>query len=446
MEIVIYSIIGMAVGALAVYLIFSRKMHALLNRQTELSATLKHDQADLQQAREALKELHQENKQLAATREANQREIELLKQQTEQEAELRNEQFRQQLSTVREQLVNITSRMLNTATDQLNAKNSASMQALTAPISESFEKLQSMIADTNEKRASQTSTLYEQLKRMSQQTEQMEHTAMKLTNALKGDSKQAGDWGELILNELLDSQGFRRGIDYDVQSTVTNADGTALLNDDTQKRMRPDVILHYPDNQDVIIDAKVSIRAYYDYVNETNDALKKQYLDRHVLSVRQHVRELASKDYSKYVVSPRKAIDFVIMYVPNEGALQAVLLHEPRLWQDAFEQKVFITSTQNLFAILRMIQIAWRHHRQTENQKRIVALAEQLLSRVGLFTERVQRISRDIDTLRHDYDDMTKSINGRMGITQKAQELKQLGVREDAKHPLPEVDEALPPE
>ena len=204
--------------------------------------------------------------------------------------------------------------------------------------------------------------------------------------------------------------------------------------------MRPDVVLHYPAQQDVVIDAKVSIKAYYDYVNETAEPLRQQLLERHVQSLRSHVRELAAKDYSRYIQAPRTAIDFVIMYVPNEAALQVALARDPKLWTEAFEKKVFISSTQNLFAILRMIQIAWRQHSQTENQKKIVTLAEQLVSRIGLFAERAQKMGHDIEALSSDFADLQKSVDGTRGILQKANEMKRLGIKEDIKHPIPPTD------
>ena len=281
----------------------------------------------------------------------------------------------------------------------------------------------------------------ERLRQVGEQAERMDRTATRLTNALRGDSKQAGDWGELVLQELLDSQGFKRGFDYDIQDTITDQDGFSVRNEDTGRSMRPDVVLHYPGNQDVVIDAKVSIKAYYDYVNEPSENVRQQMLDRHVQSLRSHVKELAVKDYSRYIQPPRTAIDFVIMYVPNEAALQVALARDPKLWAEAFDKKVFISSTQNLFAILRMIQIAWRQHNQTENQKKIVGLAEQLVSRIGLFAERTAKIGRDIDTLTADFADMQKSVDGTRGILQKANEMKQLGIKEDVKHPLPPMED-----
>jgi DNA recombination protein RmuC len=127
------------------------------------------------------------------------------------------------------------------------------------------------------------------------------------------------------------------------------------------------------------------------------------------------------------------------MYVPNDAALQVALARDPKLWTEAFDRKVFISGTQNLFAILRMIQIAWRQHNQTENQKKIVGLAEQLVSRVGLFAERMVKMGRDIDTLSADFADMQKSVDGSRGILQKANEMKRLGIKEDVKHPLPDL-------
>jgi len=384
--------------------------------------------------------LHQRLTALHVADETKRREIELLRQQHSVETNLRQQQFGEQLNVVREQFQNLASTLLASTSEQLRDKNREVMERITRPINENFEQLQQAIRQSDKESARTAASLSEQLRQVSEQAQKMDRTATRLTTALRGDSKQAGDWGEMVLQELLDSQGFQRGYDYDVQDTITTQEGFVVRNDDTGQRMRPDVVLHYPGHQDVVIDAKVSIKAYYDYVNEPNDMLKRQHLDRHVQSLLSHVKELAAKDYSRYIQPPRTAIDFVIMYVPNEQALQVALARDPKLWNEAFEKKVFISSTQNLFAILRMIQIAWRQHNQTENQKKIVGLAEQLMSRIGLFIERSQKVSRDLDALRSDYDDMQKSIDGTRGITQKASELCRLGIKEDVKHPIPRLN------
>ena len=395
--IILSFVIGAVIGVLVAYLIANRRYTAL-HVQAEVTAN-------------ALK---------------------MQKEQNESENRLRQEQFQEQLNVVREQFQNLAVRVLDKTSDQLKTQNREAMEHITKPIGDSFAELQKAIAESDREAAKTTASLAERLRQVGEQAERMDRTATRLTNALRGDSKQAGDWGELVLQELLDSQGFQRGLD-----TLTDGDGLLVRNEDTGRAMRPDVVLHYPGQQDVVIDAKVSIKAYYDYVNETAEAVRLQMLDRHVQSLRSHVKELAQKDYSRYIQAPRKAIDFVIMYVPNEAALQVALARDPKLWTEAFDKKVFISSTQNLFAILRMIQIAWRQHNQTENQKKIVGLAEQLVSRVGLFAERAAKMGRDIEQLSTDFSDMQKSVDGTRGILQKANEMKKLGIKEDVKHPLP---------
>ena len=400
--IILSFVIGAVIGVLVAYLIANRRYTAL-HVQAEVTAN-------------ALK---------------------MQKEQNESENRLRQEQFQEQLNVVREQFQNLAVRVLDKTSDQLKTQNREAMEHITKPIGDSFAELQKAILESDREAAKTAASLTERLRQVGEQAEKMDRTATRLTNALRGDSKQAGDWGELVLQELLDSQGFQRGLDYDIQDTLTDSDGLLVRNEDTGRAMRPDVVLHYPGQQDVVIDAKVSIKAYYDYVNETAEAVRLQMLDRHVQSLRSHVKELAQKDYSRYIQAPRKAIDFVIMYVPNEAALQVALARDPKLWTEAFDKKVFISSTQNLFAILRMIQIAWRQHNQTENQKKIVGLAEQLVSRVGLFAERAAKMGRDIEQLSTDFSDMQKSVDGTRGILQKANEMKKLGIKEDVKHPLP---------
>ena len=404
--IIVAAIIGFGVGVVVAYLVANRRYTAL-QVQAEVTANA----------------------------------LQLQKEQNAAETRLRQEQFQEQLNVVREQFQNLAVRVLDKTSDQLKTENREAMEHITKPIGDSFAELQKAIQESDREAAKTAASLTERLRQVGEQAEKMDRTATRLTNALRGDSKQAGDWGELVLQELLDSQGFKRGFDYDVQDTITDQDGFIVRNEDTGRSMRPDVVLHYPGNQDVVIDAKVSIKAYYDYVNEPVEAVRQQMLDRHVQSLRSHVKELAVKDYSRYIQQPRTAIDFVIMYVPNEAALQVALARDPKLWTEAFDKKVFISSTQNLFAILRMIQIAWRQHSQTENQKKIVGLAEQLVSRIGLFAERTQKLSRDIDMLTTDFTDMQKSVDGTRGILQKANEMKKLGIKEDVKHPLPATEE-----
>lgn len=354
------------------------------------------------------------------------------------ESEMRREQFEQQLKTVQAQFSNLATQILEHTSERLKLTNSESLEHITKPLKVNLEQLQQAIQQTNHESIKNTASLTQQLKEMSLQTEKIENSAHQLTNVIRGGNQVQGSWGERILTDILETQGYIEGVDYDIQYTLTNEKGDAVRNDDTGKRMRPDVILHYPNNEDVIIDAKMSIDAYYKYVQTTEEGLKRKYATDLVNSIRTQAKNLSKKDYSSYVQAPRKAIDFVIMFVPNEGALQLALATEPRLWGEAFEKQVFITSQQNLMAILKMIQIAWRQYTQTENQKRVFSLAEELLKRVGEFIKRFDKIDTDIINLRKHYDEAyNKAYTGRQSIVQKANELKELGVKESANQAIP---------
>ena len=360
------------------------------------------------------------------------------------EMKMRKEQFDQQLKTVQEQFSNLATQVLDRASSKLKVQNSESMEHITQPLKERLAELQQAIQTTNQESAKNTASLTEQLKSMAEQADKIGQTATRLTNVMRGANKVQGNWGELILSEILDAQGLRQGLNYDVQQVITDDKGNIVTNAESGKRMIPDVVMHYPNNEDVVIDSKMSVDAYYQYVNTEDHVLKKKFADDLVRSVRTQVTTLAKKDYSSYIKKPRRAIDFVIMFVPNEGALQLALATEPKLWSEAFEKQVFLTSQQNLIAILKMIEIAWRQYAQTENQKRVFDMAEEMLKRVGEFIKRFDMVGADIAKLQADYDSVCNKVHtGRQSIVQKANELKTLGVKENAKLPIPETAPSL---
>ena len=352
----------------------------------------------------------------------------------------RQQQFDQQLKTVQEQFANLASKILDSTTDKLKAESGEAIEAITKPLRDNLQQLSQALERTNNVSAQNTASLSAQLKEMGERTDRIDQTASRLTNVLRGGNQVQGQWGERILTDILDAQGFKLGVDYDVQQTLTDERGNTLINDETGKKMKPDVIIHYPNNEDVIVDAKMSIDAYYQYVNTEDETLRKQYAEALARSVRNQMMGLAKKDYSSYVKSPRRAIDYVIMFVPNEGALQLALATDPRLWGDAFDRQVFITSQQNLMAMLKIIQIAWRQYAQTENQKHVYELADELLKRMGHFLQLFEGMRKDIDAIDKHYTETYKKIfEGRQSISQKANELKLLGAKEHAKYPIPDT-------
>ena len=429
--IVVYILVGILVGGLASYIFFNGKLN-----ESKLAVGTLHTQLEAERA--------QRQKEIESLKDRFEHETELRNQQSSNEQQLRQKQFDQQLETIQEQFQNLASKILDQTTQKLKSENVESMSHITQPLKQNIEQLQQAIDKTNHETAKSTASLSEQLKSMAEQTAKIDASATRLTNVMRGANKVQGNWGELTLMNLLDSQGLRLGVDYDVQQTLSDDRGNVLTNEESGKRMIPDVILHYPNNEDIIIDSKMTIDAYANYMNAEDEIVKKKYADDVVKSIRTQFTSLSKKDYTSYIKAPRRAIDFVIMYVPYEGALQLALLTDPKLWHDAFEKKVFITSQQNLMAILKIIQIAWRQYAQTENQKRVYDLADEMLRRVGDFIKRFDKVGKDIETLHKDYDEAyKKAYTGRQSIVQKANDLKVLGAKESANAPIPETQMRL---
>lgn len=429
--IVVYILVGIVVGGLASYIFLNGKLN-----ESKLAVGTLHTQLEAERA--------QHQKEIESLKDRFEHETELRNQQSSNEQQLRQKQFDQQLETIQEQFQNLASKILDQTTQKLKSENVESMSHITQPLKQNIEQLQQAIDKTNHETARSTASLSEQLKSMAEQTAKIDASATRLTNVMRGANKVQGNWGELTLMNLLDSQGLRLGVDYDVQQTLSDDRGNVLTNEESGKRMIPDVILHYPNNEDIIIDSKMTIDAYANYMNAEDEIVKKKYADDVVKSIRTQFTSLSKKDYTSYIKAPRRAIDFVIMYVPYEGALQLALLTDPKLWHDAFEKKVFITSQQNLMAILKIIQIAWRQYAQTENQKRVYDLADEMLRRVGDFIKRFDKVGKDIETLHKDYDEAyKKAYTGRQSIVQKANDLKVLGAKESANAPIPETQMRL---
>lgn len=437
--------VGLIFGGVFIFLLINGKKKAIETQLFLVKQQMEQEQLGKQELEKRIEHLQEEKDSLQNKMIQGQIDFQRVSSELEsqkifhsKESEMRREQFEQQLKTVQAQFSNLATQILEQTSERLKLTNSESLEHITKPLKVNLEQLQQAIQQTNHESIKNTASLTQQLKEMSLQTEKIENSAHQLTNVIRGGNQVQGSWGERILTDILETQGYIEGVDYDIQYTLTNEKGDAVRNDDTGKRMRPDVILHYPNNEDVIIDAKMSIDAYYKYVQTTEEGLKRKYATDLVNSIRTQAKNLSKKDYSSYVQASRKAIDFVIMFVPNEGALQLALATEPRLWGEAFEKQVFITSQQNLMAILKMIQIAWRQYTQTENQKRVFSLAEELLKRVGEFIKRFDKIDTDIINLRKHYDEAyNKAYTGRQSIVQKANELKELGVKESANQAIP---------
>ena len=431
MMIAVYIIIGVVVGAVVLYLLMDRKMDTLRieGGKKDIELSMKGEQ--LADATSRVRHLEAENKDLHAKSESQGRELEIVRQQMQDELEKRDVQFK-----------NMAQQLMEATASKLKEQNAETMTGITQPLKDAIGEVRKALDESKKESAGYSASFREQMLLMMQQTQQLGEKAEGLTNVLRRDNKVSGNMGEIILGDLLASQGLTEGIHYEVQARLRDEMGRPLKHDETGKEMQPDVILHYPQGQDAIVDSKVSLVAYERYVNAETPEEKERYLQDHIKSVRQHVNELARKDYSKYIKNGRETVDFVIMFVPFESSLQLALANDPTLWREAFEKKVFVTGEQNLLGILHMIHIAWVQNQQAENQEKVFGLAEQLLDRLGDFVQRYNDLGVKLEAVQKAYDSANnKLISGRQSVAQKGRELVDLGAKENAnrKIPMPEV-------
>ena len=428
---IVYIIIGIAVGGVAVYLLMSQRAAAL---HVELAKKETEMQLLSQQRTEQMERLEQRHSE----------QMERMERQRSEQQEQQRQMFEQQLQTAREQMQNMARQLMDAQTKQLKEENKESMGVITQPLKEAISEMRKAINDNTKDHTEQSASLREQLRMMMESNREIGEKAEGLANVLRRDNKVTGNMGEIILGDLLASQGLTEGIHYEVQARLRDEQGRPLKNDDTGREMQPDVILHYPQGQDAVIDSKVSLVAYQRYVNAESPEEKERALQEHIKSVRSHVTELARKDYSKYIKAPREAVDFVIMFVPFESSLQLALANDPTLWREAFEKKVFITGEQNLLGILHMIHIAWVQNQQAENQEKVYGIAEQLLDRLGDFIQRYQKMGEHIETVRKDFESAgNKLFSGRQSVVQKGRELVDMGAKENANRRIPKAEEPI---
>lgn len=359
----------------------------------------------------------------------------------EQQAAERAAQFREQLDMAREQLKTTAADLLAARTADLNRANVRDIDNVLQPLRQHIKEMKEAMDASRDLNIRNTASLRQAITDIMERTAGIGAEADKLARALRHENKTQGNWGEVILGELLDSQGLKRGINYEVQSTIVDKNGKPVLNESTDKRMIPDVILHYSDNKDLIIDAKVSLSAYLDYTGAESEEMREEALRRHVKSLRAHVKELAAKDYKRYILHPRQSLDYVIMFVPNESALQLAMSVEPTLWRDAMKEGVFISGECNLTAALRIIHLAWRQEVQAQSQRKVFEEANLLIGRVGDFYKTFTDIGARIDKAKEAFtDSANKLINGRQSLMVPARRLRDMGAKEKAGSPLPEPD------
>ena len=349
--------------------------------------------------------------------------------------------FDETLQKVTAQMASATDDMLKQRQKEFAESSSANLGQIVDPLKETIARMKKAMDDSTLKQTEMSGVMKATVENMIRQSEAAKKSTDELVRVFRRGAKVQGDWGETVLAELLESQGLTPGIHYEIQSSVRDASGCPVRTD-SGSTVRPDVILHLDTRRDVIIDSKVSLTAYMDYVNAEDETDRQRFLKAHADSVWRHVKELSAKDYSSYVRAPRVCMDYVIMFVPHTGALWTALNSQPDMWRKAMEMNVFIADEQTLFAALRIIRMTWTQIAQAQNHEKVYALANEMLDRVGQFMKKYEAVGKSLEAALKSYEEAGRKLSpSGQSILQTCSKLRKLGARQSDRHPLSQLQD-----
>lgn len=348
---------------------------------------------------------------------------------------------KQEVQRVRQEMNNefkvLANEILQEKSKSFSEMNHERLAEILNPLKERLEGFKKTVEETYNNEARERFSLKEQIKELVERSESIGAEAKQLTHALRGDSKIQGDWGEMILESILEKSGLEKDREYFVQETLRDEDGHTIQGSDGRK-MRPDVIIRYPggENHQMVIDSKVSLTAYVNYVNAEDADEARLALKQHLVSVRKHIDELAGKSYQDYVGKG----DHVMMFIPNEAAYLAAMQADHALWQYAYEKKVLLLSPTNLIAALKLVADLWQRDKQTRNAIDIAEEGGKLYDKFAGFVDDMEKIGKSLNTTAMAYTDAMKKLKtGNGNLIGRVEKLKVMGVK--AKKNLPAVNE-----
>jgi DNA recombination protein RmuC len=321
---------------------------------------------------------------------------------------------------------NLANKILEEKTNKFTEQNKENMKTILSPLQEKIQLFEKKVDDTHKESIDYHAALRQQILGLRDMNEKMSKETVNLTKALKGDSKMQGNWGELVLERVLEKSGLEKGREYEVQQSFTNEEGSRVL---------PDVIINLPDGKKMVVDSKVSLTAYERFVNEEDDDLKATFLKEHVNSVKRHVDQLSDKNYQD--IYEMESPDFVLLFIPIEPALALALNEDNLLYNKAFEKNIVIVTPSTLLATLRTIDSMWTNQKQQENAIEIARQAGALYDKFEGFVSDLVKIGKKMDEAKVEYGSaMNKLVEGKGNLVTSVEKLKKMGAK--AKKALPE--------
>ena len=433
--IVVIAVVVIAAGAYCVAQkkTFEKQLNAEEKRHAETLAEVKNA---YEQRIEDLKTSFE--KQLRQTKEAHEGQIAALKQMNE-------EQVKSQLDLIREQMQTTSEKILKQRQDELGVQNKEQVSKIIDPLQKSLKDMQEALDKTKEQQTEALTRLDETIKINMQKSQAIGETADRLTRALTGEVKVQGNFGELKLKQLLEDLELHEGEQYDTQETLRDKGGKGLKGDDG-KGLIPDFILHFPNNRHVVVDSKMSLTDYERYMNaEDGTPEKSLFLKAHIDSVRAQVKRLAKKEYTKYLPDGYNRLNFAIMYVPIEGALNLALLNDATLWREAYDEGVMILGPQTMYMNLRVLEMMWTQVRQLSNQQAMMDAANTVIERVQDFGQRFMDVEASMnDTIKKMSKLKITTADSGPSIITAARNLLKAGAKESKKKKsLTEMDQSM---
>jgi DNA recombination protein RmuC len=302
-------------------------------------------------------------------------------------------------------------------------KSNDNLSILLTPFKDQLKSFGSRVDEIYNEETKQRVSLLTEIKNLKELNNQISNDTINLTKALKGENKTQGDWGEMILSKILEQTGLREGIEYDTQGSYTSEDG---------KRLRPDVVLHLPENKDIIIDSKVSLISYLNYTNANDNQLKQKAIKELVKSLTTHIKDLSNKRYDN--IEQIKTLDFVLMFIPIESAFILAVSNNTQLFKTAFENNIMLVSPSTLFVTLRTIENIWRYEHQSNNAQLISKKAASLYDKFAGFVKDMDNIGVHINRTQKAYEDATNKLcNGKGNLLRQSEQFIELGVKPKTK-------------